>query len=49
MFSILKDISTGALSVAEIGGFIMWMMGKSFWFWMAICIGAGMGYLLFHF
>jgi len=39
--NILKDIFTGALPIGEIPGFVVWAIGKTFWFWFAaIVIGA---------
>lgn len=38
--NILEDIRTGALPAGEIPGFLAWMVLKSNWFWIAVCIAA---------
>lgn len=38
MFEILQDIKSGALPIGEIPSFFCWLLGKSFWFWIAIAV-----------
>jgi hypothetical protein len=40
-FNILHDLSTGALPLSELPGFLAWLAAKSFWFWFSLA-GAAM-------
>jgi Na+/H+ antiporter NhaD/arsenite permease-like protein len=36
--NILKDIASGALPVSELPRFIVWAIGKTFWFWFVLIL-----------
>lgn len=38
MNAILKDIKTGALPAREVPGFFLWLLGKTFWFWIVLIV-----------
>ncbi len=39
----ISDIKSGALPWNEIPGFVLWLIGRSFWLWIGIiCIGFGL-------
>lgn len=38
MKAIIKDIRTGALPSDQIVGYIVWLVGKSFWGWVAVLV-----------
>jgi hypothetical protein len=42
-FNILKDVVGGGLPVSEIPGFLAWLMGRSFWFWIVLIVGFVVG------
>lgn len=40
---IISDIKSGNLRWNEIPGFVLWLIGRSFWLWIGIiCIGFGL-------
>jgi len=36
MKTIIQDIKSGALPLSEIPGFMLYMIGRTFWFWLAL-------------
>lgn len=47
MNAILKDISSGALPLHEIPGFIWYLFGKSFWVWFSIILAGCLAIVIF--
>jgi hypothetical protein len=36
--NVVKDVRTGALPVIEIPRFLVWLVAKSFWFWILLVV-----------
>lgn len=37
--NVVTDVRTGSLPKQDIPGFIVYLLGKTFWFWFALIIG----------
>ena len=35
---ILRDIASGALPASELPAFIAWLIGRTFWVWVALLL-----------
>lgn len=46
MIETLKDIFLGALPLREVPGFIVWLIGKTFWFWIVVILAFYVGWAI---